>query len=666
MRKKNILIAFMTALMFTSTPAYAKKDTGDQTSDTADQAKDEDEDIADELNGTDDTTFYSDAMSGDNLSDEAKSYLNKNYDEANGIGADGSGAASGVLQWAEAAAADQRVHYVWGGTGPDGVDCSGFASLACAASGATGFTSGSGIKGYVYSDSDDESDSNSTNDSGDDKKDDDKKDYSSESSKKPTETFTATRYTSDNIKKGLLASGWKQYTYHKDKYADELQPGDVVVAPNQHVTIIDKIEDGVVYDVAARSAKKPHDDQVSVGHFNPTYHDYKWYFRCPETDNGELGSGTNQDKTWNFLCTQTSFSLTKAQVAGIMGNLYAETGGGREGPWTNSGGDDDINPQNESKTSPSVGLCQWLGDRKKAMINYVTKTCGKSSWKDLEGQLKYMLKELKTNEKKAGNYLKEAKTPAEAGAAFSRWFERPAETQTEMTCRGKLAETIYAHYKDKSLTVSAAGDGAGGTRVAIDAGHPSDGQGVKGDDGITGGMENTSVGLKEYKYTQDIAERVQKILVDKGYSIIMTRTANKKTDHSNKERAAAANEFKANAYIRIHVNSGMPGNGFWLVDSNKSSYSSEKVYDASQKLDESVAKAYKEATGLEEEEKVVENLNGTNSCKMATCLLETGNGDKNESAKWLLQNRDKVAKGAAQGVINYLGKPKKKAKKSSK
>lgn len=663
MRKRNILIAFMTALMFTSTPVYAEKDTGDQTSDTADQAKDENEDIADELNGTDDTTFYSDAMSGDNLSDEAKSYLNKNYDEANGIGADGSGAASGVLQWAEAAAADQRVHYVRGGTGPDGVDCSGFASLACAASGATGFTSGSGIKGYVYSDSDDESDSNSTNDSGDDKKDNssNKTDDSSESEKKPTETFSASRYTSSNIKEALLASGWKQYTYNNDTYAEDLQPGDVVVAPGQHVTIIDKVEDGVVFDVAARSAKKPHDDQVSVGHFNPTYHDYKWYFRCPETDNGALGSGNNQDKTWNFLCTQSTFPLSKKQVAGVMGNLYAETGGGRNGPWSQG---TDIRPDNVS--GPSVGICQWLGARKKAMIDYVTKTCGKSSWKDLEGQLKYMLKELKSNEKQAGNYLKAAKTPAEAGGAFSKWFERPAETQTEIECRGKLAEEIYSHYKDKSLTINEAGDGAGGTRVAIDAGHPSDGQGVKGDDGITSGMENTSVGLKEYKYTQEIAERVQKILVDKGYSVLMTRTANKKTNHSNKERAAAANDFKANAYIRIHVNSGMSGNGFWLVDSNKSSYSSEKVYDASQKLDESVAKAYKEATGLEEEEKVVENLNGTNSCKMATCLLETGNGDSNESAKWLLNNRDKVAKGAAQGVINYLGKPKKKAKKSSK
>ena len=59
--------------------------------------------------------------------------------------------------------------------------------------------------------------------------------------------------------------------------------------------------------------------------------------------------------------------------------------------------------------------------------------------------------------------------------------------------------------------------------------------------------------MPEYELNLVLAKKVQAILEEKGYQVIMTRTEHD-VDISNVERAKIANEAKADAFIRIHAN----------------------------------------------------------------------------------------------------------------
>jgi len=143
---------------------------------------------------------------------------------------------------------------------------------------------------------------------------------------------------------------------------------------------------------------------------------------------------TNESKIWSFL---KSKGLNDFGVAGLMGNLYAESG---------------LNPKNLQNThekklsytdesytaavdngkynnfvfdSAGYGLAQWTyWSRKQALLKYVK--AAKTSIGDLDAQLDFLYKELSENYTAVLKILKNATSVQEASDAVLTKYERPA------------------------------------------------------------------------------------------------------------------------------------------------------------------------------------------------------------------------------------------------
>ena len=82
-------------------------------------------------------------------------------------------------------------------------------------------------------------------------------------------------------------------------------------------------------------------------------------------------------------------------------------------------------------------------------------------------------------------------------------------------------------------------------RIVLDAGHGGAHQGTASGDG-----------LLEKNITLDLAERTKKLLVAKGFEVVMTRTADETL--SLKERASTANDERGDIFVSIHLNALRP------------------------------------------------------------------------------------------------------------
>lgn len=71
---------------------------------------------------------------------------------------------------------------------------------------------------------------------------------------------------------------------------------------------------------------------------------------------------------------------------------------------------------------------------------------------------------------------------------------------------------------------------------------------------VTGGATGCVTHLPEYKLNLQVAKKLKKELVKRGYKVVMVRTKNN-VKLSNVDRAKMANKNNADAFIRIHANS---------------------------------------------------------------------------------------------------------------
>lgn len=168
-----------------------------------------------------------------------------------------------------------------------------------------------------------------------------------------------------------------------------------------------------------------------------------------------LTGNSNEEKIWNYLVGK---GLSKAGVAGLMGNLYAESA---------------LNPQNlqnsyESKLgytdssytaavdsgsynnfvrdSAGYGLAQWTYlSRKQNMLEFA-RAAGKSIG-DLEMQLDFLFKELSEGYKSVLAVLKAATTVKAASDSVLLNFERPADQSDAVKAkRAGYGQTYYDKY----------------------------------------------------------------------------------------------------------------------------------------------------------------------------------------------------------------------------
>lgn len=152
------------------------------------------------------------------------------------------------------------------------------------------------------------------------------------------------------------------------------------------------------------------------------------------TPDGLAIGSDNAEKAWNFL---RSSGYTSEAAAGIMGNLYAES---------------NFDPSVTNSIGAS-GIAQWYQDRNTKMRNYVTGKCGKSTWKDLEGQLKFLKYELE-HDYKSVNMAIIGSRKGDAGVrdstyAFVAHYEVPALTNSTSADNIAPGDKLYSYYNKR-------------------------------------------------------------------------------------------------------------------------------------------------------------------------------------------------------------------------
>ncbi|MCR4717831.1 MAG: N-acetylmuramoyl-L-alanine amidase [Lachnospiraceae bacterium] len=168
--------------------------------------------------------------------------------------------------------------------------------------------------------------------------------------------------------------------------------------------------------------------------------------------------------------------------------------------------------------------------------------------------------------------------------------------------------------------------------------------------------------VPEYKLTMVMANKLKKLLVDRGYKVVMTRS-NNSTMISNVERAKVANKAKADAYIRIHADSftspSVKGMSMQYAPTSNP-YVGKKYGAKNYKLSKCVKDEFVKATGASVRGTGLfgrNDLSGSNWANVPTTLIELG-FMSNPTEDRLMQTSDyqnKMAKGMANGIDAYFG-----------
>lgn len=177
---------------------------------------------------------------------------------------------------------------------------------------------------------------------------------------------------------------------------------------------------------------------------------------------------TAEEKIWNYLKEQ---GLSDAGAAGLMGNLYAESGlrpDNLQNSYESKLGMADAEYTelvdkgaytNFVRDSAGYGLAQWtFWSRKEALLAYA-KAAGKSIG-DLDMQLGFLMQELSTGYKAALSILKTATTVRAASDVVLVQFERAADqSEAAKSKRASYGQTYYDKYAGKTSSPQTGGNG---------------------------------------------------------------------------------------------------------------------------------------------------------------------------------------------------------------
>lgn len=174
-----------------------------------------------------------------------------------------------------------------------------------------------------------------------------------------------------------------------------------------------------------------------------------------------LTGTTNEQKIWNFLKAQ---GLSDCGAAGLMGNLYAESGlrsnnlqnsyekklGYTDESYTAAV--DSGKYTNFVKDSAGYGLAQWTYWSRKQNLQVYAKDA-RTSIGDLEMQLGFLMKELKEGYKSLLSLLKTATSVLTASNAVLTQYERPADQGASVQAkRASYGQTYFDKYAKPTST----------------------------------------------------------------------------------------------------------------------------------------------------------------------------------------------------------------------
>lgn len=177
-------------------------------------------------------------------------------------------------------------------------------------------------------------------------------------------------------------------------------------------------------------------NDYGVSEFNFSIFDIKDFSEY----NGNVIGNTIEDKIWFSL---RNLGYSEYAVAGVMGNIKWESGG--------------FNISAVESNGKGIGLCQWSGSRKTALINYATSKG--TTWEDENIQVEFLIGEMTpgggadgyatyqfmNNEGYTREMWENATSASDAATAFCYSFERPGVPHLKE--RQDYAEEYYEKYK---------------------------------------------------------------------------------------------------------------------------------------------------------------------------------------------------------------------------
>lgn len=221
-------------------------------------------------------------------------------------------------------------------------------------------------------------------------------------------------------------------------------------------------------------------------------------------------------------------------------------------------------------------------------------------------------------------------------------------------CATGAAKTAQAEEKQKVIVID-----AGHQTRAMSATEPIGPGSSQRKAKVTGGASGCVTHLPEYKLNLQVAKRLQKELVNRGYKVIMVRTKNN-VRMSNVQRAKVANKYKADAFIRIHANSAGSSSvkgALTIAPASNNRYMTKANRKASQKLSKKVLKAMCKTTGAKNRGVMYTNsMTGINWCKVPVTIVEMGfMSNPSEDRKMAKASyQKKIVKGIADGMDNFF------------
>ena len=221
-------------------------------------------------------------------------------------------------------------------------------------------------------------------------------------------------------------------------------------------------------------------------------------------------------------------------------------------------------------------------------------------------------------------------------------------------CATGAAKTAQAEEKQKVIVID-----AGHQTRAISATEPIGPGSSQRKAKVTGGASGCVTHLPEYKLNLQVAKKLQKELVKRGYKVIMVRTKNN-VRMSNVQRAKVANKYKADAFIRIHANSAGSSSvkgALTIAPASNNRYMTKANRKASQKLSKKVLKAMCKTTGAKNRGVMYTNsMTGINWCKVPVTIVEMGfMSNPSEDRKMAKASyQKKIVKGIADGIDNFF------------
>lgn len=203
--------------------------------------------------------------------------------------------------------------------------------------------------------------------------------------------------------------------------------------------------------------------------------------------------------------------------------------------------------------------------------------------------------------------------------------------------------------------------------VAIDAGHQSKGMYDTEPNApgstvmkakVASGTEGVSTKIAEYVLNLNVSLLLRDELISRGYTVVMIRETHD-VQISNSERAIIANNYKADAFIRVHANGSDNKNvrGAIAIFQTKNNKWCGDIYPQSRALSEAILSEYCKQTGIENDGNYEDDtMTGINWTEVPATIIELGYMSNAEEDKLMATTEfhKNAAIGIARGVDLYF------------